>query len=136
LTGAERIASLGAVNRRLQRRFTARLGRSLAAGLAVVALLVTPALPLAAAALRLTIPAAEQRSLAFAKRTCDRDKHCIDFGVMNCRRDGPRVVFCRIFDERHTSVQGRYRCHRLIRLGFDPETRRKPVTGLGRWHCG
>jgi hypothetical protein len=123
-----------AVHRRLQRRSTIRFRRPLFAALAVVALLATPAAAFAAA-LKLTIPAAEQRSLAFAKRTCDHDKHCIRYGVMNCRREGPRVVFCRIFDERHTDIQGRYRCHRLIRLGFDPKTRRKPITGVGRWHC-
>jgi hypothetical protein len=100
--------------------------------LAAAALLAGPA----GAALRLTIPAAEQRSENFAKSTCDRDRHCIRYGVMNCRREGLRVVFCRIFDERHTEIQGRYRCHRLIRLGLNPKTRRIPVTGLGDWHCG
>jgi hypothetical protein len=134
LTSAHGIATLGAVHRRLQRRSAGRFRRALPGALTAVALLAALAVP-AAAALRLTIPAAEQRSLAFAKRTCDRDKHCVDYGVANCRRDAPRVVFCRIFDERHTSVQGRYRCHRLVRLGFDLRTRRKPITGVGRWHC-
>lgn len=120
------------VKRCRQRR--PRLERLLGAAFVVVALAALAALP-AAAALRLSIPAAEERSLTFAKNTCERDKHCIRYGVMNCRRGGLRIVFCRIYDERHTKLQGRYRCHRLIRLGFDPRSRRKPVTGLGRWHC-
>jgi hypothetical protein len=88
-----------------------------------------------AAALTLSIPDAEAKSVRFAKSTCARDRHCIRSGVANCRRETSHVVFCRIFDERHTKVQGRYRCHRLIRLSLDPVTRRVPVTGLGRWHC-
>ncbi|HEY1286652.1 MAG TPA: hypothetical protein VGF04_11235 [Solirubrobacterales bacterium] len=99
--------------------------------LALVGCLAQPA----AAVLRLSIPAAEAKSLRFAKSTCARDDHCIRSGVANCRRDGLHVVFCRIFDERHTRVQGRYRCHRLIRLSLDPVTRRVPVTGVGSWHC-
>jgi hypothetical protein len=55
--------------------------------------------------------------------------------VLNCRRDAPRVAFCRIFLQRHTKAQGRYTCNRLIRLSMDPKTHRIPVTGLGRWHC-
>jgi hypothetical protein len=132
LTSGIRIATLMQVHRCRHRR--PRLERLLGAALAVVALIALAALP-AAAALRLSIPTAEERSLAFAKSTCERDVRCIRYGVMNCRRGSLRVVFCRIFDERHTELQGRYRCHRLIRLGFDPRTRRKPVTGLGRWHC-
>jgi hypothetical protein len=87
-----------------------------------------------AAAAKLEVPLASERSNRFAKGTCDRDKHCIDYGVLNCRRQSRRTVLCRIFDERRTKVQGRYRCERLIRVALDPP-HRIPVTGLGRWHC-
>ena len=100
----------------------------------MTALLSTTTAP-AAAALRLSIPDAEEKSRTFAKNTCESDERCIRYGVANCRRQRPRVVLCRIYDERHTKLQGRYRCHRLIRLGLDPRTHRIPVTGLGRWHC-
>jgi hypothetical protein len=89
----------------------------------------------AAAAIKLSIRDAENKSLTFAKNTCARDKLCDDYGVLNCRRQSLHVVLCRIFDERHTEAQGRYRCDRLVRLAIDPDTHRIPVTGLGRWHC-
>jgi hypothetical protein len=107
--------------------------RPLGAALLVCAALAAIAGP--AAALKLPVERAEQRSLDFAERTCARDKHCVRAGVLNCRRQSPKVVLCRIFDERRTQVQGRYRCERLIRLSLDPRTRRLPVTGLGSWHC-
>ena len=83
----------------------------------------------------LTVPQASERAERFAERTCTRDPHCVRHGVMNCRRQARRVVLCRIFDERKTRAQGKYRCHRLIRMSLDSRTRRKPVTGIGRWHC-
>ena len=78
---------------------------------------------------------AAQKSGLFAKRTCAHDSSCVRHGVSNCRRQSRRVVLCRIFDERDTSVQGKYRCTRLIRVSLDPATQRTPVTGLGRWNC-
>ena len=107
--------------------------RPLGAALLVSAALAATAVP--AAALELPLERAEQRSLDFAERICARDKHCVRFGVLNCRRQGPKVALCRIFDERRTPAQGRYRCERLIRLSLDPRTQRLPVTGLGDWHC-
>jgi len=89
----------------------------------------------AGAAQTLTIPVAAKKAHGYADRTCARDRHCIRHGVLNCRRQGPHVVICRIFDERDTRVQGRYECSRLIRFALDPETGRAPITGLGRWHC-
>jgi hypothetical protein len=93
------------------------------------------ALAAPAAALKLEIDRATERSLDFAEGTCNRDHECVRSGVLNCRRQARMVVLCRIFDERRTRVQGRYRCERLIRLSLDPRTRRVPITGLGRWHC-
>jgi hypothetical protein len=107
--------------------------RSLGAALLVCAALGALAGP--AAALKLSVDRAADRSRDFAERTCARDKHCVRSGVLNCKRHSPKVVLCRIFDERKTRVQGRYRCERLIRLSLDPRTRRLPVTGLGDWHC-
>jgi hypothetical protein len=110
-----------------------RVVRALAAALALVAALGALAGP--AQALKLEIERARGRSLDFAERTCRRDPHCVRSGVRNCRRQARKVVLCRIFDERRTRVQNRYRCERLIRLALDPRTRRVPITGLGRWHC-
>jgi hypothetical protein len=107
--------------------------RAAAAALALCALL-GPLAP-AASALKLEIERASDRSVDFAEQTCARDKLCVRSGVLNCRRQAPRVVLCRIFDERKTQVQGRYRCERLIRLSLDPKSLRLPITGLGRWHC-
>ena len=98
---------------------------------ACVALTAPAALAIAA---RLPVPLASERSSAFAKRTCVHDKNCVRYGVLNCHREGPGTVLCRIFDERRTRVQGRYRCERLIRVERDPP-HGLPVTGLGRWHC-
>jgi hypothetical protein len=89
----------------------------------------------AGASQALTIPLAAQKAERFAERTCDHDRHCIRHGVLNCHRQSPNVVLCRIFDERSTRVQGRYECNRLIRFVHDPETGRAPITGLGHWHC-
>jgi hypothetical protein len=87
------------------------------------------------AELTLPVGAAAERSADFAKRICARDEHCVRHGVMNCRRQSARVVLCRIFDERDTQIQGRYRCNRQVRVSLDPKTRRRPITGLGGWHC-
>jgi hypothetical protein len=104
-------------------------------GAALAAYLVLTAPPLGAASLRLTIERAGDRASEFAGRTCKRDKHCVRSGVVNCRRESRNVVFCRVFDERRTTIQGRYRCTRLARLTLDPRSRRVPVTGLGDWQC-
>ena len=110
-----------------------RAARPLAAGLALCAALGALAGP--AMALRLTTDRAGDRSLDFAERTCNRDRLCVRFGVLNCKRQSRRVVLCRVFDERKTHVQGRYECSRLIRVALDPASGRVPVTGLGRWQC-
>jgi hypothetical protein len=110
-----------------------RAARPLVAGLALCATLGALAAPVMA--LTLTIDRAGDRALDFAERTCTRDKHCVRSGVRNCRRQGRHIALCRIFDERKTRVQARYRCERLIRMTLDPRTSRLPVTGLGRWHC-
>jgi len=91
--------------------------------------------PVAGAAVELTIPAAREKASRFAERTCAQDRSCVRHGVLNCRRETDHIVFCRISLRRHTQAQGRYSCNRLIRLAIDPKTRRVPVTGLGRWHC-
>jgi hypothetical protein len=110
-----------------------RASRPLGAVLLACAALAALAAP--AAAVKLSFERAEKRSLDFAERTCARDKHCVDFGVLNCRRHAPKVILCRVFDERRTRIQGRYRCERLVRMSLDPRTLRLPVTGLGDWHC-
>jgi hypothetical protein len=104
----------------------------------VAAILLAATLALAAgavAATRLTIPVARERSVAFAEHTCAQDGNCVSSGVLNCNRQGAVTVLCRIFNVRETRVQGTYRCNRLIRISFDPPSGRKPLTGLGRWHC-
>lgn len=107
------------------------------AALVACAMLVACCGPTAASAhapTRLTVRGASERSSRFAKHTCARDKHCVGSGVLNCRRQAPRVVLCRVYDERDTRIQGRYRCDRLIRVSLVPR-RGIPVTGLGRWRC-
>jgi hypothetical protein len=106
------------------------LGLGAAAGACIA--LAAPAGP--AVADKLPVPRASERSSTFATRTCARDEHCVRSGVLNCRRQAPRTVLCRIFDERKTRLQGRYRCERLIRVELESR-RRTPVTGVGRWHC-
>jgi hypothetical protein len=108
--------------------------RSAAIAVATGALLVALAAP-AAAMLTLPVEIAAQRSADFAARVCAHDEHCVRHGVMSCRRQSPRVVLCRIFDERDTQIQGRYACNRQVRVSLDPKTLRRPITGLGRWHC-
>jgi hypothetical protein len=98
---------------------------------AVLAALAAPAM----AELTLPVGDAAERSADFAERICARDEHCVRHGVMNCRRQSARVVLCRIFDERDTQIQGRYLCNRQVRVSLDPKTRRRPITGLGGWHC-
>lgn len=109
-----------------------RVARIALAGLLVTALVGTPAL---AAAGRLSIPRARERAEAFAESTCAHDKSCARSGVMGCRRQGDRVVLCRIYDHRRTEKQGDFRCTRLVRLGLQPRTHRVPVTGVGGWDC-
>jgi hypothetical protein len=101
----------------------------LATGLAL-ALLASPAL-----AGGLSIPSARDRAADFAESTCKHDQSCTGFGVRNCRREGPNIVFCRIVDRRRTEAQGKFVCTRLIRLALNPRTREVPVTGLGPWNC-
>jgi hypothetical protein len=102
----------------------------------VCALLYLAAVPASAGQLKLTIPRATEKAGVFAESTCNRDDSCVRSGVLNCNRKGRLVVHCRIFDERHTDAQGRYKCNREIRMVMDPDTHRVPVNGLGRWHCG
>ena len=101
------------------------------AALAVAALVLAPS---ALTATSLRIPVAERKAVEFAKRTCHRDVNCVRSGVRNCRRDKPRVVFCRIFIRRDTAHQGRYECTRLIRLA-PASARTARVTGVGSWSC-
>jgi hypothetical protein len=108
--------------------------RSVVFALALAAALAVPP-GSALAGPKLSIDAAADRSERFAERICDRDRNCVRHGVLNCRRQSRRVALCRIFDERHTRAQGRYRCSRLIRVALDPASGRIPVTGLGRWQC-
>jgi hypothetical protein len=117
-------------------RRTRRGPRAAVAAFAVLAALslLAPAAG-AAPATKLTIPDAREKAAVFAERTCDRDQSCVRHGVLNCRREAPLVVHCRIFDERSTEVQGIYRCNREIRMVQNRRTHRIPVTGLGRWHC-
>ncbi|MGE5407690.1 MAG: hypothetical protein ACM3NV_03665 [Syntrophothermus sp.] len=93
------------------------------------------AVPPAAAGSTLSVRDARERASEFAASTCDHDQSCVDSGVLNCRRQGRNIVFCRIFDRRDTEVQGRFVCNRLVRLARRPPSRRVQVTGLGRWHC-
>jgi hypothetical protein len=118
-------------------------GRSTPSGVARALALAVGALglmyvagPAAAGEVKLTIPRATERAGVFAESTCKQDASCVRSGVLNCDRKGDLVVHCRIFDERQTDAQGKYRCNREIRMVMDPETRRAPVNGLGRWHCG
>lgn len=108
--------------------------RNFGIALALCAVLGALAAP-AMGELTLTVGDAAERSADFAERICARDAHCVRHGVMNCRRQSARVVLCRIFDERDTQIQGRYLCNRQVRVSLDPKTRRRPITGLGGWHC-
>jgi hypothetical protein len=112
------------------------LACALATLLGVSTLLYALAGPATANGDKLTIHRATEKAKDFAKRTCNNDEKCVRSGVLNCRRKGMRVVHCWIFDERHTDVQGNYRCNREIRIVMDPDTHRAPVNGLGRWQCG
>jgi hypothetical protein len=111
-----------------------RLGRGRVVAILALALSALALPSPAPAASPLTIAAAGERSLEFARRTCAHDRHCVRYAVLSCRREGGRVVVCRILDERDTRVQGKYRCERKIRVvarGHGPV----PVTGLGPWRC-
>ena len=112
------------------------LPRALALGLSLCGLLCAAAWAGSAGEVRLSIPRATERAGVFAESTCKRDQSCVGSGVLNCDRKGALVVHCRIFDERQTDAQGSYRCNREIRMVMDRKTRRAPVNGLGRWHCG
>lgn len=109
------------------------MSRRLGALLAGAALLLGSAAP-ASAGETLTIPAARERAAGFAENTCAHDSSCHRAGVRNCRRQGDRVVLCRIFDHRKTEEQGNFVCTRLIRLGMKPNGQ-IPVTGVGDWTC-
>jgi len=109
--------------------------RLLILALGVCALLGLLAAAASAGETKLTIARATEKAGVFAESTCKRDESCVNSGVLNCDRKGDLVVHCRIFDERHTEVQGKYRCNREIRMVMDPKTHRAPVNGLGRWHC-
>lgn len=107
-----------------------RFVAAFAALCAVLAVLVLPA----AAAVKLPVAVAAEKSFIFAKHTCAHDGNCVRYGVLNCNRQSLHVVLCRIFDERSTEAQGKYECNRLIRVALDPNFR-VVVTGLGPWHC-
>ena len=99
---------------------------------AVLAILAMPAL----GAVKLPVRLAAEKAFVYAKHTCAHDRNCVRYGVQNCRRQSLHVVLCRILDERHTEVQGRYDCTRLVRVALNPYDYRVQVTGLGRWQCG
>ena len=111
-----------------------RIMRFVTVGMAICAVLAVLAMP-AVAALKLPVQVAAEKSFIFAKHTCRHDQNCVRYGVTNCERQSLHVVLCRIFDERHTEVQGKYSCTRLIRVALDPVTIRIKVTGLGHWQC-
>ncbi len=104
-------------------------------GTAIAALVLLATLALPAGATEISVPAAKEKARSFATNTCKRDESCVRSGVLNCRRDRAHVAYCRIFLRRHTQVQGRYVCRRIVRLGASHKTGRVTVTGLGRWHC-
>src|SRR6478735_1485653 len=108
----------------MQARVTSRKSPLAASRRAVFALALLATLAIgsgsALAGPKLSIGAAAERSERFAERICDRDRHCVRHGVLNCRRQSRRVALCRIFDERKTRAQGRYECSRLIRVALDP----------------
>ncbi len=107
--------------------------RPLAAVLVAGVAIALPALAIASPTL--TAERAAAKSAEFAERLCERDPHCVRNGVLNCNRQSPRIVLCRIFDQRSTEAQGTYRCERKIRIALDPATGRAPVTGIGPWRC-
>lgn len=109
-----------------------RTARIALAGLAAVALVAVPAV---AAAERLSMSTARERAEVFAESTCAHDKSCARSGVADCRRQGDRIILCRIFDHRRTEEQGSFRCTRIIRLALEPRTHRVPVTGISSWDC-
>jgi hypothetical protein len=111
-----------------------RVRRLIAVAVAFCAFLAALALP-AAAAVKLPVEVAAEKSFVFAKHTCAHDRNCTRYGVRNCNRQSLHVVLCRIFDERDTDAQGKYECNRLIRVALDPNSFRIQVTGLGPWHC-
>jgi hypothetical protein len=111
-----------------------RIKRVSCVALALLVSLAVLALP-AAAAVKLPVAVAADKSFVFAKHTCAHDRNCVRYGVLNCHRQSPHVVICRILDERSTEAQGKYQCSRLIRVALDPNTYRIQVTGLGRWEC-
>jgi len=111
-----------------------KVKRLISAAVVLCAVLAALALP-AAAAVKLPVELAAEKSFVFAKHTCAHDGNCVRYGVLNCNRQSLHVVLCRIFDERSTEASGKYECNRLIRVALDPNTYRVQVTGLGPWHC-
>ena len=109
-----------------------RVARIALAGLLAIALVAVPA---AAAAKQLSMSRAHERAESFAESTCAHDKSCAGSGVVECRRQGDRIVLCRIYDHRRTEEQGNFRCTRVVRLSLQPRTNRVPVTGVGGWDC-
>lgn len=112
-----------------------KVKRFLAGSMAALAVAGVLALP-AAAAVKLTVQGAADKSLRYAEHTCDHDPHCVRYGVTNCSRQAMHVVLCRIFDERSTADQGRYACTKLVRVALDPyDPVRAVVTGDGAFSC-
>ena len=84
----------------------------------------------------LTIRAASTKAFYYAHRACNVDPACDRYGVTNCFRQQAHVVICRIFNDRDTAAQGRYRCTRLVRVAYRTSYSTKPtLTGFGRWQC-
>jgi hypothetical protein len=98
---------------------------------AVLAVLAPPA----SAGVKLSVQRASDKAYLFARHVCAHDPNCERYGVTSCRRQSMRVVLCRIFDDRDTRVQGKYRCTRLVRIAYDPAIRRVVVTGVSDWDC-
>jgi uncharacterized ParB-like nuclease family protein len=85
---------------------------------------------------QLSIRAASTKSFYYAQAACRRDPACDRFGVETCFRQQVHVVICRVFNDRNTVAQGRYRCRRLVRIAYTTPSDRKPgITGFGRWQC-
>lgn len=108
-----------------------RFARTSVAFVAVLALFAISA----TAAVKLPVSVAADKAFIFAKRTCNKDRNCIRYGVTNCHRQSLHVVICRIFDERNTEAQGKYTCTRRVRVALDPYTYQVKVTGVAAWQC-
>jgi opacity protein-like surface antigen len=104
--------------------------------IALAAVAVGSVFAASAAAHLLSINAASTKSFYYAKRACNVDPACDRYGVLNCRRQQAHVVICRVFNDRDTAAQGRYRCFRLVRVAYRyPGSHKPTITGFSRWNC-